>query len=91
MAGKTTASLENISKPAPLWWRKLERAMLMAFIPASVTLIQGFKFADELSATRAQLFISVGLVALIKGVGMILANGQVYVDAPPAEPKPEQP
>lgn len=74
----TTVKLSNAQKPAPRWWRKLERAMLIAFIPAAVTIIQGFQFEDELFATRLMLYVNIGLVAIIKGVGMILANGEEY-------------
>ncbi|GAO43808.1 hypothetical protein [Flavihumibacter petaseus] len=84
--GQTTIKTTNVNKPAPRWWRKLERAMLIAFIPAAVTIIQGVKFKDELQATKLVLFLNVGVVALIKGTGMILANGEEYTSTE----KPDQ-
>lgn len=75
----TKFGVKSVYEPAPKWWRRLERAMLMAFIPATVTMIMSWKFEDELKATRLTLIISVGLVALIKGVGMMLSDGDDYV------------
>lgn len=74
----TTIKLSNTKKPPPKWWRKFELVMLVAVIPAAATIVQNFQFENELLATRLNLFISTGLVAAIKAVGMVLANGEEY-------------
>lgn len=81
-----TFSVNNASKPAPKWWRKLENGLLLILIPAAVAIIQGFHFDDELFAARLMLYINIGLVAIIKFIGVMLANGEDYG---PAEKLPE--
>lgn len=75
---QTTFSPANIRKPAPKRWRKFEDGMLTLLIPAAVAIVQGYEFSNELLATRTILWINIGLVAVIKFVGMMLANGEDY-------------
>ena len=69
---------QSIHKPAPKGWRRFENAMLVALIPAATTMIQSWGFADEKLALRLNLLIAVGLTAIVKGVGMLISNGEVY-------------
>jgi putative effector of murein hydrolase LrgA (UPF0299 family) len=87
---KVTVSPYNVEKPAPKWWRRLERALLIAFIPAAVMVIQSWSFKDEVFALRLTLIINVALVGLVKGTGMLLANGEEYtrVDEKPTTGTP---
>lgn len=73
-----TFSKENIDKPAPKWWRKLEDGLLMILIPAIVAVIMGWGFKDEAFATKLTLIINTLLVAIIKFTGKMLANGEEY-------------
>ena len=75
----TKFSTESIYKPAPKWWRKLERALLIVLIPSAVMMLQSWGFKDELHATRLMLTINVGLVAIVKAIGMFMSNGEEYV------------
>ena len=75
---QTTFSKQNTSRPAPRWWRKLEDGLLMMLIPATVAVIMGWGFKDEAFVTKLTLLINTGLVALIKFIGKMLANGEVY-------------
>jgi len=77
----TTFTPDNANKPAPKWWRKLEDGLLMILIPAIVAVIMGWGFKDEAFVTKLTLLINVGIVALIKFVGKMLANGEVYAKA----------
>jgi hypothetical protein len=76
-------SKDNIGKPAPKWFRKLEMGVCMILIPAAVLILQGSGLDDKLS-TRIQLYLSVGVAALFKFMGIMLANGEEYT-----VPKPE--
>ena len=71
---------DSIGKPAPRWYRRMERAFLLVFIPTGITLMQSWGFKDQVQALKLQLLISVGLTALIKGIGMLISNDEVYVD-----------
>jgi hypothetical protein len=70
----TIISSQGASRPAPKWWRNFERGMLLVMIPASVLVLQSWKFNDELQATRIILIVNVALTALIKFIGMMLVD-----------------
>lgn len=76
----------NVGKPAPKWWRKLENGLLMVLIPAAVAMLMGWGFQNPSKADRAILLINTGLVALIKFIGMMLADGDDYVSNLPTQP-----
>lgn len=78
---KTTVNPENYNKPAPKWWRKLEDVLLVILIPAIVAIVVGWGFSDEKFVAKILLLINTGLVALIKAIGFMLANGEVYAPA----------
>lgn len=75
----TTFSSSNSGKPAPKWWRKLENGLLMVLIPATVAILMGWGFKDEAHVNKLILMINTGFVAVIKFVGMMLANGEEYI------------
>lgn len=77
---QSTFSSGNINKPAPRWFRKLEMGVCMILIPAAITVLQSAGLDDKLS-TRLQLYLSVGVVALFKFMGIMLANGEDYVQS----------
>ncbi len=87
--GKATVSIDNANKPAPRWWRKLENGLLMLLIPSAVGIIQGIKFDNEALATKLTLFINVGLVAIIKFITVMLANGEEYTSGKDEQSKTE--
>lgn len=70
----TKISTQGLNRPSPKWWRNTERALLLVLIPSAVMMIQSWKFADELMATRITLMISVGLTAIVKAIGMMLVD-----------------
>lgn len=76
-------------RPAPKGWRKFENAMIIMFIPTATAVIQGWGFTNETLAMRLNLLIAVGLAGLIKGIGVLIANGEEYVKV--EEPKDQQP
>lgn len=63
-----------MSRPAPRWWRNLERGMLLIIIPASVAVVSTWQFSNELYATRLTLIINVALGAIIKFIGMMMVD-----------------
>lgn len=86
---KQTFSANNFNRPAPKWWRKLEDGLLMILIPAIVAMLMGWGFKDEAFANKIILLINTGLVAVIKFIGKMLANGEVYAPQPENEPVEE--
>jgi hypothetical protein len=76
--GKVTIGTRNSKKPAPKWYRKLEEALLIIIIPSAVIMIQGWGFEDEAFVNKLIIIFNVALVALVKAIGVLLANGENY-------------
>ena len=76
--GNVTITPSNSNKPAPKWFRKLKKGVCMILIPAAITTLQSCG-VDDTKATRLQVFLSVGLVALFEFFDTMLANGDDYV------------
>lgn len=70
----TQFSTKGMSRPAPVWWRNLERGLLMVLIPAAVAIVGTWGFENELYVTRLTLIINVAAVAIIKFIGMMLVD-----------------
>lgn len=70
---------DNSNKPAPKNYRKFENMMIIVLIPALVFVINDWGFKDELKAKRILLIVGTLLPAVIKGIGMILSNGEEYI------------
>lgn len=64
--------------PAPKWWRKFENLALIILIPAVTYTITNWGFKDETLVNRLLLLINTPLVAIIKGIGYMIANGETY-------------
>lgn len=70
----TKISAVGAARPAPRWWRNLERGLLMVIIPAAVAIVNSWGFKNETQALRLTLIINVALVAVIKFIGMMLVD-----------------
>lgn len=70
----TVISSQGASRPAPRWWRNLERGMLLIMIPAATVIIQSWDFSDETLTLKINLIVNTGLAAIIKFVGMMLVD-----------------
>lgn len=70
----TKISSAGANRPAPRWWRNLERGLLLILIPAATAIIQSVDFGDEKKALLLNLIINTGLTAIIKFVGMMLVD-----------------
>lgn len=68
--------LNQTSKPAPLGYRKFANAYTIMFTPAFAGFIAGWGFSDGIQ--KKALVILAFSVALVKGLGMVLGNGQIY-------------
>jgi len=73
---KISVNLKNINSPAPRMYRKFENAFCVAISPAILTAIQGWGLSDSV-ANKCMIMLTLS-VALVKGFGMILANGESY-------------
>lgn len=73
---ETKIGLEQVNRPAPLWYRRLSNALIIFIIPGLSALIQGWGLTDKL--TNRWLLVLTFIPALLKGIGLILGNGQTY-------------
>lgn len=69
----------STKNPAPRGWRKFENAYIVAFAPALMGAVQSWGLSDKM-ANRLMILITLS-AAMIKGIGMIISNGEVYAQA----------
>jgi len=73
----TTLSTDNLNKPAPRWFRRLKKAVLILTVAANV-MIGSWGIKDALLVARLQLWCTVGIVAILEAFEALLANGDDY-------------
>lgn len=71
---KISVNQNNINNPAPKLWRKIENILLILIIPSVVLVLTNWGFKNEILLNRLLLIINILLVAVIKGIGMFLAD-----------------
>jgi hypothetical protein len=82
----TIISSQGTKRPAPRWWRNLERGLLLMLIPSATVIIQSWGFSDENLALKINLIVNTGLTAVIKFIGMMLIDTEDnYVSNLPTE------
>lgn len=69
---------DNLKRPAPKWYRKFENAYIIVLAPAIATVISTWGL-PELIVNRSLQIIGL-TVAIVKAMGMIIANGEVYAN-----------
>lgn len=74
----TKFNIEQINRPAPLWYRRFSNAMVALVIPAASEFVSSLELASKTENRVLHGFIF--LAAIIKGVGVFLGNGQSYTD-----------
>jgi hypothetical protein len=72
----TKFGVEQLSSPPPLWWRRLERALIIAVAPAVTGLLTTI-IQDEHTEVIA-LSIVTFVTAMVKAVGMFFGNDTPY-------------
>jgi hypothetical protein len=68
---------DQANSPAPLGFRRFTNATILCFIPMVTGIIQGIPLGDG-----SRNYWMIGLTAipvLLKGIGMVLGNGQEFV------------
>lgn len=68
-----TLSVNNINKPAPKWFRKIKKAVLILTVAANA-MIASWGFDNELLTTRLQLWCTIGVVALLEAFEVLLKD-----------------
>ena len=73
---QTKIGFSQVEKPAPLWYRRLSSALIMFLVPGAIGLVSGWGLSDRIAN---RWLMALGFVpALVKAVGILLGNGQVY-------------
>jgi hypothetical protein len=74
---ETKIGLDQYNKPAPLWYRRLTNGMIIFIVPGLIGMIQGIPMSAD---HRNIWMMALGFFpALLKGIAMIIGNGQYYV------------
>jgi hypothetical protein len=74
-----TLSLNNVSRPAPKWFRKTKRAIMILVVAAN-TMIGSWGLKDPLLVARLQMWCTIGMIALMEALEIFLANGEEYIE-----------
>lgn len=72
-----TLSTGNVNKPAPRWFRKTKKAVMILILAANV-MIASWGLTNELLVARLQLWCTVGVQAILEALEALLANGEEY-------------
>lgn len=82
----------NHNKPAPRWYRKTSKIVKILILAAN-TIIGGWGLPDPLLVARLQLWCSIGVIAILDALEVLLANGEEYTPSytPPYRPEEQQP
>lgn len=74
---QTTIKLSNHARPAPRWFRKLKKAVLILVVAANA-MIGSWGLQDALLVARLQLWCTLGIGAILEALEAVLANGEEY-------------
>jgi hypothetical protein len=72
-------SFKNASRPAPKWFRKTKRAVMILLVAANA-MIASWGLENQLLVTRLQLWCTTGAIAILEALELILANGEEYIE-----------
>jgi hypothetical protein len=71
----TTVSMKNIGHPAPRWFRRTKKAILIMTMAAN-GMIASYGFTDQLLTARLQLWCTIGIGALLEAVEALLKDDE---------------
>jgi hypothetical protein len=74
----TKFGIDQTGSPPPLWWRRFERAFIIALAPAIAALLMSL-IEDEGIEVKA-ISIVTFITSLVKAVGMFLGTEVSYPD-----------
>lgn len=69
----TTVSMSNIGHPAPRWFRKAKKSILIIAMAANA-IIASWGFPDQLLTARLQLWCTIGIGALMEAIEALLRD-----------------
>lgn len=72
----TKIGLNQVDKPAPLWYRRFTNAYIIVLMPGLASLFTGWGFTD--AVTKKILLVIVFSGVAVKATGIVLGNGQIY-------------
>ncbi len=70
----TKIGISQVDKPAPLLYRRITNALIIFIITAAAALVSGWGLSEKLQ--NRWLLVLAFLPAVIKGVGVIIGNGE---------------
>jgi hypothetical protein len=71
----TKFGVEQVSSIPPMWWRKLERSIIIGIAPAITAFVMQVLPADQ--QVHALQYVTFA-VAIVKSVGIFLGGGESY-------------
>lgn len=72
----TKFGIDQMASPPPLWWRRLERALIIIVAPATAAYLGDLIHDDQ--TKKIALSSVVFITAMVKAVGMFLGTDESY-------------
>jgi hypothetical protein len=76
-----TLSVNNFGHPAPRWFRRTKKAILIITMAANA-MIASWGFPDQLLTTRLQLWCTMGIGALLEAIEALLKDDEIETPSP---------
>jgi len=74
----TKFGVSQVSKVPPMWWRKLERSIIIGVAPAATAFIMQVLPAEQHANVLQYVTFA---VAMVKSLGIFLGGGDAYPEA----------
>ena len=71
-----TLSVNNFGHPAPRWFRRTKKAILIITMAANA-MIASWGFQDQLLTARLQLWCTIGIGALLEAIEALLKDDDI--------------
>lgn len=81
--------IENMNKPAPRWFRKSKKAILVLVVALNA-MIANWGIHDPLLVSRIQLWCTIGIGAIMEALDIVLTNGEEYTSGNPDVSKEQE-
>lgn len=67
-------SPDNISKPTPRWYKRMNNFIVIGLIPVTVLAIKGLWVGSDVELNKILLIITTVLPGVIKSIGFLLTD-----------------
>src|SRR5688572_2165190 len=74
---ETKWGFKQMNSPAPLWYRRVQNAIVLCFLPVYTGFVDFIRMSDY--ERQIYLHIGVAIPFVLNGFAMLMGNGQIYI------------